>query len=235
MVKWTENVIVKSRKYLSIQFVQSAAYFTREAKKRELNGAPPSKPDYLRHQSYVIGAIWMASGFLEAYINELFSDAAEDCREFLNPLEKEVIDLLGRMWKRGIPRTARYPILEKYEVFLDLAHKKAFDRGVAPYQDVQVMIDLRNALMHYEPEWMPDGGTAPLQPTDVHKLEKRLKGKFKINPLTGAGNPFYPDKCLGHGCAKWCVESSMSLVDGFCETLGTKPTFDHVRDTLNTE
>jgi hypothetical protein len=235
MVKITDSLIVKSRKYLSVQFVQSAAYFTREARKRELNGAPPSKPDHLQHQSYVIGAIWMASGFLEANINELFSDAAEDYREFLNPLEEEVIDLLGRMWKRNIPRTARYSILEKYEIFLDLAHKKAFDRGVAPYQDVQVMIDLRNALMHYEPEWMLSGSTAPLQPTDVHKLEKRLKGKFEMNPLTGAGNPFYPDKCLGHGCAKWCVESSVSLVDGFCERLGTKPTFDHVRATLNME
>jgi len=238
-VKWAENVIVKSRKYLSIQFVQSAAYFTCEAKRRELNGAPPSKPDYLQHQSYVIGAIWMASGFLEAYINELFSDAAEDYREFLNPLEKEVIDLLGRKWKQGIPRDKPRGegsrILQKYEVFLDIAHKTAFDREVPPYQDVQVMIDLRNALMHYEPEWMLNVSTAPLQPTDMHKLEKRLKGKFELNPLTGAGNQFYPDKCLGHGCAKWCVESSMSLVDQFCKRLGTKPTFDHVKATLNTE
>jgi len=234
-MKISESVTVKSRTYLSIQFVQSAAYFTREARGKELSGSHPGKPDYYQHRSYIIGAIWMASGFLEAYINELFSDAAENYREFLNPLEKEVIDLLGRMWKRGIPRTARYPILEKYEVSLDLAHKKAFDRGVAPYQDVQVMIDIRNALMHCEPEWMLDGSTAPLQPTDVHKLEKRLKGKFKLNPLTGAGNPFYPDKCLGHGCAKGCVESSVSLVDEFCERLGTKPTFDHVRATLNTE
>lgn len=238
-MEWTENVIVKSRTYMSIQFVQSAAYFAREARKMELNGSGPSKPDYFQHRSYVIGAIWMASGLLEAHINELFSDAAENCREFLNPLEEEVVDLLGRKWKQGIPRDkprgVRSRILQKYEVFLDLAHKTAFDREVPPYQDVQVMIDLRNSLMHYEPEWMLNGSTAPLQPTDVHILEKGLKGKFKMNPLTGAGNPFYPDKCLGHGCAKWCVESSVSLVDEFCKRLGTKPTFDHVRATLNTE
>ncbi len=239
MVKWTEKVIVKSRKYLSIQFAESAAYFTREAKKRELNGVRPGKPDILQHQSYVIGAIWMASGLLEAYINELFSDAAEDYREFLDPLEKEVIDLLGRNWKQGIlrdrPKGEGSRILRKYEVFLDIGHKTAFNREISPYQDVQVMIDLRNALMHYEPEWMLDGSTVPLQPPDVHKLEKRLKGRFKTNPLTGAGNPFFPDKCLGHGCAKWCVDSSVGLVDRFCERLGTKPTFDHVRATLNTE
>jgi hypothetical protein len=234
-MKMTDSVTVKSRKYLSIQLVQSAAYFAREARSIEANSAPPSKPDHLQHQSYVIGAVWMATGFLEADINELFSDAAEDYKEHLSPLDKDVIDLLGSMWKRGIPRTARYHILEKYEIFLELARKKAFDRGIAPYQDVQAMIDLRNALMHHEPEWMLVGSTAPPQPADAHILEKRLKGRFKTNPLTAAGNPFYPDKCLGYGCAKWCVESSINFVDQFCKGLGTKPTFDHVRTTLNTQ
>lgn len=234
-MKWTEGVTVKSRKYLSIQLVQSAAYFAREAGKREANNTPPSRPDYLEHQSYVIGAIWMATGFLEAHINELFSDAAECYMEHLNPLDKDVIDLLGRMWRRGIPKTARYRILEKYEVFLDLANRKGLDRRVAPYKDAQAMIDLRNTLMHYQPAWMPDGSTAPPQPTDVHRLETQLKGKFKKNPLAGVGSPFYPDKVLGYGCARWCVESSIRFVDEFCKGLGTRPTFDHVRATLGTE
>ena len=85
-MRWTESVTVKSRKYLSIQLVQSAAYFAREAEKREASNTPPNKPDYLQHQSYVIGAIWMATGFLEAHINELFSDAAEDYKEHPEPI-----------------------------------------------------------------------------------------------------------------------------------------------------
>jgi len=230
------GLTIRLRKYLSIQLIQSAAYFSREAGNKEQNAVSPNTPDYVQHQSYVIGAILTASGFLEAYINELFSDAAEDHKEHLRPLGEEVIDVLGRMWRRGIPRTARSSsILNKYEVFLDLTRKEAFDREAPIYQDVQAMITLRNALMHYKPEWMLAGNTMPSQPTDTHKLEKHLKGKFKINPLTGAGNPFYPDKCLGHGCAQWCVESSVKFVDAFCEKLGTKPTFDHVRATLNTK
>ena len=31
-----------------------------------------------------------------------------------------------------------------------------------------------------------------------------LRGKFVLNPLTGKGNPFYPDKCLDHSYAAWC-------------------------------
>jgi hypothetical protein len=62
-----------------------------------------------------------------------------------------------------------------------------------------------------------------------------LQGKFNLNPLTGAGNPFYPDKCLGHGCAEWAVNSSIKFVDEFFEKLGSTPVFDHVREQLKTK
>jgi len=33
------------------------------------------------------------------------------------------------------------------------------------------------------------------------------------------GNPYFPDKCLGAGCAEWAVVSAKSFADDFCSRL----------------
>jgi hypothetical protein len=62
-----------------------------------------------------------------------------------------------------------------------------------------------------------------------------LGGKFIANPLTGQDNPFYPDKCLGHGCAEWAVNSSVKFNDDFFSRMGLLSSYDPVCDKLNTK
>src|SRR3546814_10041319 len=102
--------------------------------------------------------------------------------------------LMGRLWEKGIPRTAAYPILDKYEIALELNDKSPIDSGTNPYQDVKLLVELRNALIHYEPETIV--GHSGHEVPKLHKFQKRFAGKFDANPLTGAGNPFSPDKIL---------------------------------------
>lgn len=119
------------------------------------------------------------------------------------------------MWRAGVPRTARYGVVEKYAIALELSDRVGFDIGAEPWQSVSELARLRNALVHYEPEWVPMASTG-----EVHKFERSLKGKFALNPLAPPENPYYPDKVLGHGCAAWAVESSMAFTDAFVERLG---------------
>lgn len=223
---------------LSIQLIQTAAFFCRKAhaceKKWDPDALEPEQRDRFRseHSSYVLGAIMSATMSLEAMINELFSEAGDKFKENLNSLTENQLTLLERMWDRGIPRTARYSILEKYEVFLDLIDSEQFDRGRQPYQDAKNLVALRNELVHYEPEWQVVTSETPQ--SQQHRLRKALRGRFEENPLTGAGNPFFPDKCLGHGCAEWALETAVSFADKFVELAGISCPFDHVRDRLNT-
>jgi hypothetical protein len=113
-----------------------------------------------------------------------------------------------------------------------IADKDQFDRGAQPYQDVRHLIELRNALMHYEPK---DVVSPPRNQQERHKFEKALKGRFPKNPFMGRGNAFYPDKCLGHGCAAWAVGSSVDFIDQFCEKIGIEPTYRSIRAILITE
>src|SRR3546814_9894743 len=97
-----------------------------------------------------VSSVIVSTAFLEATINELFSDCADaHSTERIAALQTK--HLMGRLWEKGIPRTAAYPILDKYEIALELNDKSPIDSGTNPYQDVKLLVELRNALIHYEP------------------------------------------------------------------------------------
>ena len=79
---------------------------------------------------------------------------------------------------------------------------------------MDLLIDLRNMLVHFKPEWDND--------QKKHKeVEKKLKGRFELNPFWPKNNPiFFPFKCLSHGCANWAVGSSMRFILQFFALIG---------------
>ena len=206
--------IVAQRSYFSRQHIEAAAMCARST--RQLEVAHAGRVVFLAdHRSYVVGAIFFSVAALEAAINELFTDASEGNLLGWRPVDEAVIRRCGAMWRAGVPRTARYTVVDKYAIALELADSVAFDKAAEPWQAASELARLRNALVHYEPEWVPMASGA-----DMHTFEKRLKGRFASNPLASPDSPYYPDKVLGHGCAAWAVKSSMAFADVFAERLG---------------
>src|SRR6266404_4745300 len=218
------------RFYYSHYHIMAAAYFARGSAHLEYEHRDKesiSSDVFCRHRAYVTGCLFSTVSFLEGQINEIFTDAAEDQRDNIHALGDKIF-LLAEMWKLGVPRTASYSILRKYEILLALAEKPSLDRGDATYQDVKLLIWLRNALIHYEP--VSSSSTAPTS----QEQEQKFRGKFALNPLTGSKTPFFPERCLSHGCAKWAVESSITFVDQCCSRLEIEPVFSTVRNSLTT-
>jgi hypothetical protein len=77
--------------------------------------------------------------FLEAMINEFFADATVEHSEYPKSLDSNTKTLIAVMWKKGIPRTARYSILEKFDIALILTRKPAFDHGKPPVQMLRLL------------------------------------------------------------------------------------------------
>lgn len=222
------SVSILFRHYLSISHLSAATLFSKSCQDIESSAktTPFDSQERRQHNAYAVSSVIVSTAFLEATINELFSDCA-DAHGTDRIAALQAKHLMGRLWKKGIPRTASYSILEKYEVALELNDKPPIDTGINPYQDVKLLIELRNALIHYEPETIVSysGHEAP----KLHKFEKRFTGKFDINPLTGVGNPFYPDKLLGSGCARWAVNAALAFTDDFFQKLGISATYEHAR------
>ena len=231
-----EIVSVASRVYFSIQHIQSAALFARHAYgiEQNYNGVFSDKL-FFQYRAYVTGSILSSVFFLEAAINELFADTVETNSEIVKKLNPATTQLMAAMWKLEVPRIANFKILQKYQIALTLAQKPIFEPGAPLYQDVNLLVKLRNDLVHFKPEWIKLPSSDDFGPDDIHRYEKMLCGKFSPNPLASQGNPYYPDKCLGHGCAEWAVNSVVKFTDEFFSKMDLIPPYNHVRNRLNTK
>ncbi len=172
------------------------------------------------HAAYVKASIFLVVAFLEATINELFSDAGEVPSKKVPTGKRGPLRLMATIWSlEYFQRHAS--TLSKYQVALSLAGKNELEKGKSPYQDAALLIELRNALTHFKPAWIvADVSSDPVQMTE-HELEKKLSGKFSTNPFTGRYNPFFPDKCLSAGCAAWALEASHERVKEFFSRMGS--------------
>jgi hypothetical protein len=174
------------------------------------------------HRAAAMGCILSAVGYLEANINEFFADAAEGLSDGAADTPA-VINRLRNIWNMD---AARSSILDKYDIALSLCDLSPFNRGVAPYQGVALLIRLRNALTHFVPQWQPTGG-APNEDAELSALARSLRRIFPENGLAEKHEPFFPDRCLGYGSSKWAVTQSVAFVEDFMSTLGVRyrPTY----------
>ena len=168
----------------------------------------------------VASTIIAATAFLEAAINELFADAADTMKQ-IPELSAEARQTLAESWASGVPRTASFPVLSKYQIGRLLLKLPPADSGASPAQGVSWIVKLRNALIHFEPDWKTHtiGKRQESNPDD--KFELALKGRFpESSLLASSGNPFFPDRIFGYGCAHWAVSKSAAFADEFFSLAG---------------
>jgi len=223
------SLTIRMRSYYSRYHLWAAAHFARSCGRIERERETGFHMD---HRAYATATIIESVAFLEAAINELLADAADGhhTEGWTGVLEDSALMRMQRMW----PQISRASMLDKYQITLTLADKDPLNTGSNPYQDASLLIKLRNRLVHFRPESLLAG-----QPDDAvgdHEIERGLKKKFEANRLLKAsGNPWFPDKCLGHGSSEWAVRSSLAFADDFfVGRMGIKPNYDSVRDELGT-
>jgi hypothetical protein len=229
------SVVAKGKKALSPYHVRSACYCINNCKRVEsqyITGSTweESAPQYSEDTAYAIGAILSVVAFLEASINELYSDIEEERRygSSIPPImqEKIVEEWSYLNTKKDTRKGAK--MVRKYNVIANCMSKSDLpDNQVV--QDVRAIVTLRNALVHYEPKWQQ---FEPVSADDPYKVNI-LQGRFPLNPfMANSGNAFFPDKCLGEGCTRWTLDTAMEFHEYFYRVIGLKSPFDH-RKTMS--
>jgi hypothetical protein len=186
--------------------IRSAILLAEQAAIIENSNKAEINPFLHAYDSFVISAVISSACYLECTINEWLQD-------YPARRTKGKSALIRNLWNRGIPRTARYPILEKYQIALTILGRETFPEGKAPFQDAAIVIELRNLLVHHEMTWQSVGLLT--NETIEHKIAKKLRYKFRLNPGSPESSPFWPYRCLSAGCALWAVDSAIELVDDF--------------------
>lgn len=206
----SSSIRIVMRNYLSTHHLYAARYAAADARAVESVHSGESRFD-IRHRAYVMSAITESVAFLEAAINEIYQDAADEEHSYVGGLSPRCLQLMAGLW--NATDKGRMDVLDKFDLALLFAERPRFERGSAPYQDAAVLIRLRNYLVHYKPEGV-SADTA-------HKLGAALQGKFAASVLlSGSGNPWFPDQALSAGCAEWSWRSARALTDAFADQLG---------------
>jgi hypothetical protein len=247
-------VTARDRIYFSHHHIYAAFHFAKlsakseEAFNKELSNTSHDRSKifdmfFYEHRAYVTGAIFTSVAYLEAIINELFADTVDYSDSAVaRQLDLSVKSQMATLWKIEIPGKGikslveKFSTLEKFQVALKIAQKEPFEKGKTPYQDVNHIIDIRNTLVHYKPEWITIHSSNNDEFPVLEKKWTALEQERKFsNPLFGGGNAFFPDRCLCYECAKWAATSSLNFVDDFFRKmeLDPSPAFEHLRTQLN--
>jgi hypothetical protein len=175
---------------------------------KEHAGAAADADVIRRHRAYVIGTVFSAAAFLEASINELYLEVQEHTANGGGMGQRRVLAVPAHFWSA----VARPPILHKYQLALVVADAEPFDERRSPFREADGLIAVRDALVHGRPEWRDAHGRR-------QNLERRLRGKFPHNPFSIEGDPEFPDRMLGAGCAMWAVRVAEKFSDDFCHRM----------------
>jgi hypothetical protein len=212
------------RSYFSTRFLWAAFHASDQAGAIEAaHGGGELRFD-IEHNGFVLSSIISSAAFLEAAVNEFFQDAHDEHGlkpdGYLAPLPGSATRAMAAVW-RGTVNGRRLKTLEKWQLLLILADREPLETGRAPFQDAKLLLELRNTIVHYHPESLPTD--------ESHKLELGLRGRFDPNALWDAGTgPWWPNHCLGHGCAKWAATSVVRFADHVCGELGLDPNYRRV-------
>jgi hypothetical protein len=149
---FTIQASAKSRVNLSFQHMQEAIHLMELSKDCEVANSGKTFADgdfFNHHRAYVVGAILTSVASLEARINEFYLDATDNLLGSILDVGQQA--LLAELWKPLDEK--KVPILQKYQIALTAIGRGKFDTSRGPYQDVALLIGLRNMLVHFKPEW----------------------------------------------------------------------------------
>jgi hypothetical protein len=194
----TMHATVRTRTNLSVPHFFSACIFSKhvQALERGNHGKEFGAfwEDILAHAS---ASVLLTVAALESYVNELFADHETNFPGIRT-------DVLVKLWESHELKS----ILDKYDLALLLCQAGSLDRGISPTQDVTLLIRLRNALIHFKPEWFNEQ-------QEHAKLSSQLTDRFLPSAFFSISEPIFPRRWATHGCTAWAIKSAISFVETF--------------------
>ncbi len=235
----SEESAVRFRDCFSVRYIQSAALLSRLAyaiEQEYLNGGPMQADAQLRHEAFTLNSVLSSVSFLESTVNELHADATDEEYSAVDEQHGTLLRTIGREWHNA-KNFDRAPMFTKYQTILAIAGQPGFEEGDQAFANVRILTEIRNHLLHYNREWVVIRSRQlphhePESTADY--FERALRHKFATSPLAAKNVPFFPDKCLGHGCAEWAIANSLIFTDEFFRRLGLPAPYEGTRDELLT-
>src|SRR4051812_29616230 len=206
-----------TRYSFTTQFIAGSLLLVRRAV--EIEALPtPTDLEKAEHRSIVIAAIMQSSAALETELSEIVlygpgchlgsNGTDHDAQRFLEPLEPLIDKQAG--------------VLNRWQTIMHLLGKGRFDPGAQPFQDADLLVSLRNELVHHKSQW----GGALSKKTLVGRL---MQKGFSVPPWALAGHNDFPYRILVAECAIWAATAATNFLDAAYQRLGVEGVLDRNR------
>lgn len=172
------------------------------------------QPRWDEARSNALAAVLLAAASMESSVNEFYQQAVDRDENALKSLSETQMKLLAELW----PEIEKLSPMRKHQVAVVAMGHEPMNKGQEPYRSADGLMRLRNALVHFRPEWDDDL-------KDHRSLEQRLSQLFPVSALADRAKGqmvWFPHKCLGAGCAEWAIESAVQFSQQFVNTLGIR-------------
>jgi hypothetical protein len=166
-----------------------------------------------------LAAVLMAYLSVEASVNELLLAHQLGHAVNMPGFDPGLAKRLSEAWDAG---AAKLNAMEKADLARITASVGPTDWGKGPAQQIGLLHDLRNELIHHKPKWVEHVAAGS---TSKDKLERSLHQLFAPATIwkgrTGAP-PFRWNGCLGAGCARWAYKAARAFNVDLYEAVGTR-------------
>ncbi|MCJ0892902.1 hypothetical protein MTX35_11610 [Rhodococcus sp. ARC_M12] len=215
------SVGVASRHYLATQHLWTAQHAARLCGEVETALRKTQVGNVVEHRSHAVTAVLSSVAYLECLVNQVFQDVADTEQGQPNSRTEGITEaaqsLMRTLWTDARLDT-KLTVIDKYQLALLCVGKPRLETGRDPVQSAALLVRLRNELVHFKPEWHDHA--------DEHRFERQLKNRFADSRLPG--DPWFPNKCLGAGCASWACDTASALAVEWWSRMGL--TFDYSAD-----
>lgn len=197
------NITLRQKSAFALQHLKAAAKFSRQCGKiQEQNIGNPLGAFYDDQMACVSAAVMLSVASLESNVNEYLSEPEKLFPDLNDQARSEVCELISPL-----------SILDKYQKVLSIRGGNVYDKGSNPFQDADILVALRNELVHFHPEWHDE--------QERHRtLGGKLQYKFELSPfITEETGVLFPQRIISHGCTKWAVKSTLVFMENFSNRL----------------
>jgi hypothetical protein len=175
-----------------------------------------------RHRSHATTAVLSAVAFLEAFVNAVWQDAAESGsgEHYTTGIPDDALAIMRELWNGKDQAERMLSLLSKFQVALVCAGHERMDEGAEPFQSAYVLVNLRDVLVHFKPQWHWSD--------DEPEFVRRVKSKItpQRENRQPIGHPWFPNKTLGAGCADWACETSITFARTWHQSMALTHDFD---------
>lgn len=162
------------------------------------------------YMSYVSSVIICSVAALESMINQFMVDSSNKLNVSPHNDDARIFKKFKRLKKKEnlLKQLHAIPnVMLKYDVVFFLLKEKFITHNKLK-EDVGYLVDVRNALVHFTPEW--DNAF------NKHGcLEKSRKNLFTDSRFHDSKALFFPYRCLSGSCASWGHKTASSFIEMF--------------------